>query len=106
MPITERVETRKYGDSITHYPMPYLSPQSYWFYREAYDIDMFKMLDLMAVIQRHVDQSISTTLFVDSDTTDGDMARYYIYAHELGLKTIYYARTKIKSIEVCSSCEV
>ncbi|PEA25834.1 ribonucleotide-diphosphate reductase subunit alpha [Bacillus cereus] len=106
MPITEKIETRKYGDSTTHYPMPFLDSRTWWFYKEAYQMDMFKLIDLMAVIQLHVDQSISTTLFVDDDTTDGQLARAYIYAHKKGLKTLYYTRTKVSSQEDCLSCTV
>lgn len=106
MPITEKIETRKYGDSTTHYPMPFLDARTWWFYKEAYQMDMFKLIDLMAVIQLHVDQSISTTLFVDDDTTDGQLARCYIYAHKKGLKTLYYTRTKVSSQEDCLSCTV
>jgi ribonucleoside-diphosphate reductase alpha chain len=107
MPITEKIETRTYGDSTTHYPMPFMSPQTFWFYKEAYSMDMFKMIDLMAVIQTHVDQSISTTLFVDGGTvTDGQLAKMYIYAHKKGLKTLYYTRTKVSSQDECLSCTV
>lgn len=107
MPITEKIETRTYGDSTTHYPMPFLNPQTFWFYKEAYQMDMFKLIDLMAVIQKHVDQSISTTLFVDSsDITDGKLAKMYIYAHKKGLKTLYYTRTRVSSQDDCLSCTV
>lgn len=107
LPITERIETREYGDSTTHYPMPYLDNKTFWYYKEAYDVDMYKMIDLMAVIQRHVDQSISTTLFVKDDTTTGQLARLYIYAHKKGLKTLYYTRTKVSTVDdLCVSCTV
>lgn len=107
MPITEKIETRMYGDSTTHYPMPFMNKSNFWFYKEAYNMDMFKLIDLMAVIQKHVDQSISTTLFVDSsNTTDGDLARYYVYAHKKGLKTLYYTRTKVSTLDDCLSCSV
>lgn len=106
MPVTEKIETRKYGDSTTHYPMPFLNARTWWFYKEAYQMDMMKLIDLMAVIQLHVDQSISTTLFVDDETTDGQLARHYIYAHKKGLKTLYYTRTKVSSQEDCLSCTV
>lgn len=108
MPITEKIETRTYGDSTTHYPMPFMSSQTFWFYKEAYNMSMYKLIDLMSVIQEHVDQSISTTLFVDGDhITDGDLARLYVYAHKKGLKTLYYTRTKMSSAEdFCLSCTV
>ena len=107
LPIIERVEPREYGDSTTHYPMPYLKPENFWFYKEAYDIDMFKLIDMMSVIQEHVDQSISTTLFVrEEETTTRTLARYYLYAHHKGLKTLYYTRTKSSRNSVCESCAV
>ncbi|MEX3625151.1 class 1b ribonucleoside-diphosphate reductase subunit alpha [Viridibacillus arvi] len=108
MPVTEKIETRTYGDSTTHYPMPYMDETNFFFFKEAYDMDMFKMIDLMSIIQEHVDQSISTTLFVDGDViTDGDLARYYIYAHKRNLKTLYYTRTKASSTDdFCISCTV
>lgn len=107
MPITEKIETRKYGDSTTHYPMPFMDASNFFYFKEAYDMDMFKVIDLISVIQEHVDQSISTTLFVDGNTiTDGDLARYYIYAHKRNLKTLYYTRTKTSSQEECLSCSV
>lgn len=108
MPITEKIETRTYGDSTTHYPMPHMDETNFFYFKEAYDMDMYKLIDLMSVIQEHVDQSISTTLFVDGDViTDGDLARMYIYAHKRNLKTLYYTRTKASSTEdFCVSCTV
>ncbi|MFJ8247245.1 class 1b ribonucleoside-diphosphate reductase subunit alpha [Peribacillus asahii] len=108
MPITEKIETRTYGDSTTHYPMPLMDETNFFFFKEAYDMDMFKVIDLMSIIQEHVDQSISTTLFVDGDyITDGDLARMYIYAHKRNLKTLYYTRTRASSTDdFCVSCTV
>lgn len=106
MPITEKIETRTYGDSTTHYPMPFMNPKTFWFYKEAYNMSMYKLIDLISVIQTHVDQSISTTLFVNDDLTDADLARLYIYAHKKGLKTLYYTRTKVSTQDDCLSCTV
>ncbi|MGD2351957.1 class 1b ribonucleoside-diphosphate reductase subunit alpha [Bacillus subtilis] len=108
MPITEKIETRTYGDSTTYYPMPEMDETNFFFFKEAYNMDMFNLIDLMSVIQEHVDQSISTTLFVDGDTiTDGDLAQMYIYAHKRHLKTLYYTRTKASSTDdFCVSCTV
>lgn len=105
-PITELIETRTYGDSITHYPMPHLTNENMIYYQTAYEIDMYKYIDLIATIQQHVCQGISTTLFVDSMKTTEDLASYYIYAHKRGLKGLYYTRTKLLSIDECVSCSV
>ncbi|WP_245983302.1 class 1b ribonucleoside-diphosphate reductase subunit alpha [Ammoniphilus oxalaticus] len=106
MPIMERIEERTYGNSKTYYPMPGLTPQTWFLYKEAYDMDMFRVVDMVATIQRHVDQGISFTLFMkDSDTTR-DLTKIDLYAHHKGVKTLYYARTKDTGQEECLSCSV
>lgn len=105
-PITQRIEERDYGDSKTIYPMPFLSEENYFYYKEAYDMDMFNLIDLVAEVQVHIDQAISTVLFVKDDLTTRDLAMYYIYAQKKGLKTLYYTRTRKKTIDECVSCVV
>lgn len=105
-PIKELIESRKYEDSVTQYPMPYLSNENQFFYKTAYQIDMMKYIDLVAVIQQHIDQGISTTLFVDSQTTSEELVRNYAYASDKGLKALYYTRTKLLSIEECVACGI
>ncbi|MCY8098345.1 class 1b ribonucleoside-diphosphate reductase subunit alpha [Bacillus atrophaeus] len=106
MPIMERIEERTYGNSKTYYPMPGLSPQNWFFYKEAYDMDMFKVVDLIATIQQHVDQGISFTLFLKDTMTTRDLNKIDLYAHHMGIKTLYYARTKDTGQEGCLSCVV
>ncbi|MCY9066630.1 class 1b ribonucleoside-diphosphate reductase subunit alpha [Bacillus inaquosorum] len=106
MPIMERIEERTYGNSKTYYPMPGLSPQNWFFYKEAYDMDMFKVVDMIATIQQHVDQGISFTLFLKDTMTTRDLNRIDLYAHHKGIKTLYYARTKDTTQEGCLSCVV
>lgn len=108
MPITEQIEVRIYGDSTTIYPMPFLTNENMLFYRSAYNTDMFKVIDVVAAAQGHVDQGISTTLFVTDDRTTRDIARYYIYAYKKGLKSLYYTRTKMlrELNNECLSCSV
>ncbi|MBP1616934.1 MAG: nrdE [Bacteroidetes bacterium] len=106
MPIVDTIEVREYGDSTTFYPMPYLTNDNFFFYKSAYDMDQKKVMKLIAVIQRHVDQGISTILHTKSSDTTRDLARYYIYAHKIGLKSLYYTRTRKGSIDECVSCSV
>ncbi|MCY7622665.1 class 1b ribonucleoside-diphosphate reductase subunit alpha [Bacillus altitudinis] len=106
MPIMERIEERTYGNSKTYYPMPGLSEQNWFFYKEAYDMDMFKVVDMIATIQQHVDQGISFTLFLKDTMTTRDLNRIDLYAHHKGIKTLYYARTKDTGQEGCLSCVV
>ncbi|MGG0786615.1 class 1b ribonucleoside-diphosphate reductase subunit alpha, partial [Bacillus glycinifermentans] len=106
MPIMERIEERTYGNSKTYYPMPGLSAKNWFFYKEAYDMDMFKVVDMIATIQQHIDQGISFTLFLKDTMTTRDLNRIDLYAHHKGIKTLYYARTKDTGQEGCLSCVV
>lgn len=106
MPIVSQVESRTYANATTYYPMPYLSKETFWYYKSAYDMNMFKLIDLIATIQQHVDQGISTILYVNSDVSTRELARYYIYANKKGLKSLYYTRTRKLSVEECVSCSV
>lgn len=106
MPIMERIEERTYGNSKTYYPMPGLSPKTWFYYKEAYDMDMFRVVDMIATIQRHVDQGISFTLFLKDSHTTRDLTKIDLYANHKGIKTLYYARTKDTGAEQCLSCTV
>ncbi|TFD99057.1 class 1b ribonucleoside-diphosphate reductase subunit alpha [Dysgonomonas capnocytophagoides] len=106
MPVVDTIEVREYGDSTTFYPMPYLTNDNFFFYKSAYDMDQMKVMKLISVIQRHVDQGISTILHTKSSDTTRDLARYYIYAHKIGLKSLYYTRTRKATIDECVSCSV
>ena len=107
MPITETVEVRTYGDSTTIYPMPFLTNENMLYYQSGYRMDMRKVIDIVSTTQQHVDQGISTTLFVTDDKTTRDIARYYIYAYKKGLKSLYYTRTKMtRDDNECLMCSV
>ena len=86
--------------------MPYLAEENLFFYKSAYHMNMMKVLELVAEIKPHIDQGISTTLYVDSNTSTRKLVRYYLYAHHLGLKSLYYTRTKNLAFEECATCSV
>lgn len=96
-PNTQLVEKRATGNGTAFYPMPYLNPSNYMMYKDAYRVDDFKYLDLVATIQQHIDQGISTTLFVTDDYTTGDWWARIEYAWRIGLKSLYYTRPKISA---------
>ncbi len=106
MPVVNVIERRKYGNSETIYPMPFLSPQTMWYYKSAYQTNQFRVIDMIAEIQQHIDQGISTILYVDSMTSTRQLARFYVYAHKKGLKSLYYTRTQLLSPEECTACSV
>ena len=39
MPIVDQIERRTYGNAETFYPMPFLSPQTMWYYKSAFNTD-------------------------------------------------------------------
>ncbi len=98
-PITERVEVRDYADSRTIYPMPFLTSDNEDIYKEAYTISQYSMVDLYAAAQKHVDQGISMTLYVTDEWTTEELAKLYIYAWTKGIKTVYYVRQRLTSVE-------
>lgn len=86
--------------------MPYLTNENQFFYKTAYQIDMNKYIDLVSVIQQHIDQGISATLFLDSQATTEDIVSLIARASDKGMKAIYYVRTKLLSIEECIACAI
>lgn len=106
MPVTEKVETRISNKARTIYPMPNLNDDTEWYYEEAYDMDMRRVLDTVATAQKHVDQGISCTLFVPSNASTRTLQAYYIYAFTHGIKTLYYTRLRKISIDECLNCAI
>ncbi|HCX1084873.1 TPA: class 1b ribonucleoside-diphosphate reductase subunit alpha [Staphylococcus aureus] len=101
MPIVDQIERRTYGNAETFYP-----PQTMWYYKSAFNTDQMKLIDLIATIQTHIDQGISTILYVNSEISTRELARLYVYAHYKGLKSLYYTRNKLLSVEECTSCSI
>ncbi|KYG90462.1 ribonucleotide-diphosphate reductase [[Bacillus] sp. KCTC 13219] len=105
-PCTERVEIRDYADSRTIYPMPFLNNDNRHLYVEAYEVDPYKLIDLYVAAQKHVDQGISMTLYVTDRWTTEQLAKVYIYAWMKGIKTVYYVRQRLQTLEECVSCSI
>ena len=104
-PIKQLVEERTYGNSKTYFPAPSLDTAEFM-YETAYRMDKFKIIDVIATAQKHVDQGISFELCITSDVTTRDLQKYYLYAHHQGIKTLYYTRTQKLKIDECESCAV
>lgn len=105
-PCTERVEIRDYADSRTIYPMPHLTNDNTHLYVEAYDVNPYDLIDLYAAAQKHVDQGISLTLYVTDNWTTEQLAKTYFYAWMKGIKSIYYVRQRLQSLEECVACQI
>ncbi|MFY0744770.1 hypothetical protein AB1K09_20085 [Solibacillus silvestris] len=105
-PITEKVEVRDYADSRTIYPMPFLTNDNPHLFADAYEMNPFRMIDLYAAAQKHVDQGISMTLYVTDQWTTEELSKVYIYAWSKGIKTVYYVRQRLQTIEECVACQI
>ncbi|MGM9950016.1 MAG: class 1b ribonucleoside-diphosphate reductase subunit alpha [Lysinibacillus sp.] len=105
-PCTERVEIRDYADSRTIYPMPFMNNDNKHLYTEAYDVNPYELIDIYAAAQKHVDQGISMTLYVTDQWTTEQLAKVYIYAWMKGIKSVYYVRQRLQSLEECVACQI
>lgn len=105
-PCTERVEIRDYADSRTIYPMPFMNNDNKHLYTEAYEVNPYELIDVYAAAQKHVDQGISMTLYVTDQWTTEQLAKVYIYAWMKGIKSVYYVRQRLQSLEECVACQI
>lgn len=105
-PVTEKVEIRDYADSRTIYPMPFLTNDNQHLYVEAYEVNPYKLIDLYVAAQKHVDQGISMTLYVTDQWTTENLAKVYIYAWMRGIKSVYYVRQRLQTLEECVACSI
>lgn len=73
---------------------PHLDLNNFNYYVTPYEVDMEKQLDVVAVIQKYVDQGISTNAYLDPNVKLSEIRKYIRHAWSIGLKTLYYLRTK------------
>lgn len=90
---------------------PNIDVDSWEYYKNAFQIDPYKMIDATSKRQEYIDMSISHSLFLDMNGFSMmELIKLYIYAWKKKLKTVYYLRTKpaendINDIEIsCASC--
>lgn len=104
-PIKQLIEERTYGNSKSYFPAPALD-KSLHYYTTAYEMNKYKIIDVIATAQKHVDQGISFELCITSDLTTRDLQRFYLYAHYQGIKTLYYTRTQKLKVTECEACSI
>ncbi|WP_124727388.1 ribonucleoside-diphosphate reductase subunit alpha [Staphylospora marina] len=83
---------------------PNLSPETFWYYKEAHHIDQHWSIRAAGVRQRHIDQSQSINLYITPNTSAREFLELYMAAWREGLKTIYYVRNQSIEVEECVSC--
>ena len=104
-PIYSRVYVEEKKDYRTPVTAPELSPETYWYYKPAHQIDQVWSIKQNAARQRHIDQGISFNFYVSPDIQANDFFRLHLEAWKRGLKTTYYVRSRVTGdIEECESC--
>lgn len=106
LPIYKRyfVETNLSAPTIR--VAPKLSKENFWFYKEYIHMDMADVINLIAVVYKWVDQSISFEWMIDpSKVSPAQLYGYYTQAWQKEIKTVYYVRSLSGEVkDNCVSC--
>lgn len=90
---------------------PDLSPDTFAYYINAYEVDPEDLVELNAIRQNYIDQAISFTMYIDPEkqyvskdsgkviSVATKLNRIWRKAWESGIKTIYYTRSKSPEIK-------
>ena len=82
---------------------PKLDASNFWYYKEYIQMDMNDVIDMISVVYKWVDQSVSFEWMVDpAKVSPAQLYGYYIKAHEQKIKTVYYVRSL--SAEIADNC--
>ena len=86
---------------------PKLNAENFWFYKEYVNMDMNDVIDMISVVYKWIDQSISFEWMIDpSKVSPRELYGYYIKSWKQGIKTVYYVRSLSSEVskENCVSC--
>jgi ribonucleoside-diphosphate reductase alpha chain len=106
-------ETIKVADgSVQH--LDFLTQDEKDVFKTFAEINPYTIIDHAAVRQQYIDQGQSLNLMLDPDMTVKEINALYLYAHEMGVKSLYYSysmsaaqaltRKRVLSMG-CASCE-
>ena len=80
------------GGSVQH--LDFLSADEKAIYRTAFEIDQRWLLELAGDRTPYIDQAQSLNLFIPADVEKWDLLMLHFRAWELGIKSLYYLRSK------------
>lgn len=103
-PIMHRFFLEEKKNAILPRVAPELSMRTYWYYKNAHLINQKWTVEAAGIRQRHIDQAQSFNLYITNEYTMRQLMNLYIQACEVGVKTIYYVRSKALEVEECESC--
>jgi ribonucleoside-diphosphate reductase alpha chain len=103
---------RKADGSVQH--LEFLTQEQREVFKTFAEINPHAIIDQAAIRQEYIDQAQSINLMIPSDTPVKEINALYLYAHDMGVKTLYYqygmsqaqalSRKKVM-LEGCASCE-
>jgi len=80
------------GGSVQH--LDFLSPEEKDTYKTSFEIDQRWLIELAADRTPYIDQATSLNLFIPADVEKWDLLMLHFRAWELGIKSLYYLRSK------------
>ncbi len=99
---------REYVEEKKNYRIPViapdLSPATFWYYKNAHEVDQVWSLKQNAVRSRHIDQGISFNLYVKNNVKASELLNLHMTAWKTGTKSTYYVRSTSVDIEDCEAC--
>ena len=80
------------GGSVQH--LDFLSPEEKDTFKTSFEIDQRWLIELAADRAPYIDQAQSLNLFIPADVEKWDLLMLHFRAWELGIKSLYYLRSK------------
>jgi len=80
------------GGSVQH--LDFLTPEEKDAFKTSFEIDQRWLLELAADRTPYIDQAQSLNLFIPADVEKWDLLMLHFRAWELGIKSLYYLRSK------------
>ncbi len=97
------IETNSIAPSVI--VAPNLTKDNFWYYKEYVNINLNDVIDMISVIYKWVDQSISFEWIINPQKVSPiELYNYYIKAWKQWIKTIYYVRSMSLEVKECESC--
>ncbi len=99
----------KQHGSVLH--LDFLSDSEKLVFKTAREISQEEIILQASQRQKYIDQGQSLNIFITSDTTAKEVNRLMIFAHDLGIKSLYYQHNTSAASEFaknfigCASCE-
>ncbi len=97
------VETNAVAASVN--VAPNLDQENFWYYKEYVNMNMNDVIDMISVVYKWIDQSISFEWMINpAQVSPKELYDYYLKAHKQWIKTVYYVRSMSLEVKSCESC--